>query len=210
MAHRYFLSSADKILLFIVTFLSFYFISDVPAQALDQSAYPPRQLKLDLNQDGHPDLLVYQGEEDAYQTTIYLAQPKLKGHFSYSQKVKEENDQFYLLPFDLNGDGKIEFLKPKGRISEACDGRLPENAAHQMVDDYSRIKVGSYEPIAGVGGNDLENAFSFGFYFDPVDVYEFNNQGQWVKVTNKFRSYLVKRIEIIKELIQAPNQNFSC
>lgn len=180
--------------------------------------YKPRLLFADLNHDQIVDLIIHAGEEDVFDSLVYMTSFTNENKIRFNEIYKNSDSHAYLYPVDLNQDGIPEFIIP---LLEDIQSYFPNRGClaelenfspaiqSQIESDYSLISKNFEDPEKSLETSAFISAIERGHYFDRFQILQFST-GQSQDVTYKFKTYLMQRYLFIQEMQKTNSLTDDC
>lgn len=209
----------NKILMMVYTFSAFTLSSPVFADGLkcslsyEESDYPPHtKIESDMNGDGVKDIFYLAGQEDVFQTCIFLGK-KSKSKVDYD--LVHSHSDFYDTVFDFDNSKTAQILVPSD-IKTHC-GQVEADDDPDLIPDALKSEIKkSYEKWAK--GYEAYN-FTYNmpdffpiqnlFLLNEVKIYKFVGKSK-IDVTKKMTSYLDLKKKILTAVIQQNSLSRKC
>ena len=208
-----------KILITIYTLSAFLFSAQVFADGLkcslnyEGSDYPPHtKVESDINGDGVKDLFYLAGEEDVFQTCVFLGK-KSKSKIDYD--LVHSHSDFYDTIFDFDNSKTAEILVPSD-VEVDCGQVEGDNAQYLIPDELKSEIKKSYEKWSK--GYESYN-FTYNmpdffpihnlFLLNEVKIYKLVGKSK-VDVTKKMTSYLDLKKKVLNAALKQKSISKKC
>lgn len=168
----------------------------------EYSGYPPHtKVNEDINGDGLKDIFYLAGEEDVFQTCIFLAE-KSKSGLKYS--LIHSHGEFYDSVLDLDGSGVPQILVAQDDLGYSCGmsptDHIPKNTLNEIKKSYAKWSKG-YEKYNFTYNMPDFYPLSNLLLLNNVKIYEIQGTSK-MDVTKEKHPYLDLKKKILSEILK--------